>query len=153
MIIFSSCDKYEFDGHLINDPNEISALYSKSSEVVTINHQDLFLQANLYRNFMPGGISKKDHRLVAHCILSDIDKKLIQEDLELKFMYVINNSVAWRSYPTIDNNSSNNNSISFSSNEGPNWEIGIEVDVVLELVSNGKTYFIITNDNEISKVQ
>ncbi len=153
MIILSSCDKYKFDGHLIKDPNDISELYSKASEVVTINNQDLFIQPDLYRNFMPGGLSKKDHRLVAHCSLSDMDKNAIPDNLEIKFMYVINDSEAWKTFPTIDDNSSSDYSISFYSAEGPNWDTGIEVDVVLEVVSNGKTYFIISNDNEIKKIE
>lgn len=88
-----------------------------------------------------------------HCSLSDVDKAVIQENLEFKYLFVINNTEAWRSVPTVDERSSYSNSISFYSNEGPNWETGIEVDVVLELISNGKPYFIISNNNEITKVE
>ncbi len=152
LILSYSCEKYDFDGYLETNRDAIDELYLNSNDTISIGSQKLIMDPYLYRNFFHGGVGKKDHSLIASCDIKNANCAQIQENFKVEYLYVINDFVAGKSRPG-NNGSINEYTLKYLSTEGPNWETGIKVDVIIELESNGVLYFLMAKDIEINKVQ
>ncbi|MGE4289005.1 MAG: hypothetical protein AB7E36_09965 [Salinivirgaceae bacterium] len=137
LIIFalSSCEKDKLAGDIIDDLTFIDNLYTHSSDTLQIDQQKIMLQTNLYRDFFPGvPVDNRSHRLIAVLYLVNLDSTLITSGFKASRLYVIHTGQAWVSEPenTNENNLPNYKKCLTSIN-GPEWETGIRVDVVISL--------------------
>jgi hypothetical protein len=125
-------------------------------DTITIDNQNLVLETDLSRNFMPGGPIKKSSRLSASLILINIDSLEISSQIQIKTLYVINNEHIWVSTPkSNDYDVPPIYQLRRVSVDGPEWETGTYVDVVLliEDLSTNAEYYLIASDRLIERVE
>ena len=151
-----SCEKDKFSGDIVSDPQLESELRSKSVDTLSFKSNRYVLETELYRDFFPGGPVNKKSPLIASIYLVNIDSLPVSKELETKKLYVIKNQQIWiaslsdgvQSYvPIFKLEKLNNN--------GPEWDTGIFVDVILEIESNVTTerYFLIARNQSIERVE
>lgn len=152
-----SCQKDKLEGDIINDSRLIENLYTNSSDTLIIDNQKLILETYLYRNFTPGVLfHERNHRLFATIYLVNMDSTVITQDYKVTKLYVINNNQAWASTPESRYESYvSEYKANFDSKNGPEWETGILVDVVLSVtdLTNNKEKFLIARNQIIDKVE
>jgi len=157
VLISYSCQKDNIEGELSNDPEFIESLYTNASDTVNIDNQDLILETEIYRDFFPGGpINNKDSRLVATIWIVNIDSTSINQNLSISKLYVINSNQVWVSGPeTNPDNLYPEYELYLSSKDGPKWETGIAVDVVISItdLTNNKEKLLIDRNQIIEKVE
>ena len=146
-----SCDKPD----LIEDPNLLASLYSKSLDTLEIEANKFILETDLSRSFTPGGPIPTKHPLIALIYLFNIDSLPIPTNIDLTKLYVIKDQLIWISTP-VDYDQSNlpNYKLVKISREGPKWEPEIYVDVIAEVVNNvtSDKYLLIARHQYILKV-
>lgn len=152
-----SCQKDKMEGDIINDSRLIENLYTNSSDTLTIDTQKLILETYLYRNFTPGvPYYERNSRLFASVYLVNIDSTLITQNFTVTKLYVINNNQAWNSKPEFRSESYLRDFMAyFISKNGPEWETGIRVDVVLSItdLTSNKEKFLIARNQIIHRVE
>jgi len=128
-----SCEKPD----LTDDPILAEQLLANSNDTILIDSQEYFLEAELSRNLMPGGPIPTKRKLAAFISLVNADSLPIPGNISITKLYVINGTVIWTSVPH-DSNSLYipDYKLSKVSNEGPEWETDILVDVVAEISNN-----------------
>ena len=129
----SSCEKPDLN----DNPILAEQLLTNSTDTILIDSHKYFLETELSRNLMPGGPIPTKRKLVAFISLVNADSLPIPGNISISKLYVINGTVIWTSVPH-DSNSSYipDYKLSKVSNEGPEWETDILVDVVAEIVNN-----------------
>ncbi len=135
--IMVACEKQE-DPYLSEDPNLLSTLYTSASDTLQIETQKFFLSAYLYRDFMPTIPIKQKNPLVAVIRLVGLDSTKIPLNLDMTKLYVIKGDIIWISDPKDINDTNSDYKVEKVSNNGPEWDTGIYVDIVVE-ISNPKT--------------
>lgn len=152
-----SCQKDKLEGDIIYDSRLIENLYTNSSDTLIIENQKLILETELYRAFSPGGpINEKDHRLFASMNLVNIDSTLITQNYKVTKLYVININQAWTSTPeSRTENYAPEYKAHFICKNGPEWETGIRVDVVISItdLTNNTEKFLISRNQIIEKIE
>jgi hypothetical protein len=143
-----SCEKPEISV----DPMLAEQLLTNSNDTILIDSQKYFLEAELSRNLMPGGPIPTKRKQVAFISLVNADSLPISGNISITKLYVINGTLIWTSIPH-DSNSSNipDYKLSKVSNDGPEWETDILVDVVAEIFNNQtkQKHLIVTLDQKI----
>ncbi|MHA7111344.1 hypothetical protein ACRTDU_14535 [Sunxiuqinia elliptica] len=153
-----ACQEDDLEGIITTDPALIEKLYEHSADTLKIASQQLTLETELYRNFTPGigPIKEKNRRLIAPIWIVNTDSTVITQELTVSNLYVINQHQIWTSEPgTNPENSTPEYKSFFISKDGPEWETGISVDVVIkitDLTDNNEKYLIARNQM-ITKVQ
>lgn len=151
MIELSSCEKDKISGDVIFDPKLTTDLYSKSVDTLSFQSNKYILEAE-YRDFFPGGPIQRKHPLVASIYLVNIDSLPVSDDLEIKRLYVINDQQIWIASL---NEGVQPNVPDFKleklNNSGPEWNTGILVDVIIEIVSKSTRdkFYLIAKDQNI----
>jgi hypothetical protein len=138
LVLFSlqleSCEKDKISGDIKSDPQLISQLYAKSVDTLTFDSDNYALDVALYRDFMPGGPTYVKRALIASIYLVNTDSLPVSKNIEIKQLFVINNQQVWiaglndwvqTGDPDYKLGKLNNN--------GPEWDTGIYVDVILEI--------------------
>jgi Uma2 family endonuclease len=156
MIGLSSCEKDKISGDVISDPELASDLYSKSVDTLSFQSNKYILEAQLYRDFFPGGPIQRKHALVASIYLVNIDSLPVSEDIEIKRLYVINDQQIWIAslkegvQPNVPDFK-----LEKLNNSGPEWETGIVVDVIIEIESKSTTdlFYLIAKDQKIVRTE
>lgn len=152
--LFTSCDKDNFEGIIISDEVFINNLHSNSSDTIIVDNQSLILETFVYRDFMPGGPIKQSTRLTASVNLVNIDSVLVTQNFSVAKLYLINEKQVWSSDPKFDIESyiPNFKRRLYSTN-GPEWETGILIDVVISIIdkSNNIEKFLIARNQIIER--
>jgi hypothetical protein len=148
----TSCDKPD----VTEDPDLLNSLYANSDDTLKIGKRELILETDLSRNLMPGGPIPTKRPLVALIFLVDIDSLPITPGINITRLYVIKDQLIWISKP-VDSNQPRVPDFKLDkvSNDGPEWETGIYVDVVVEVVNNppDEKYLLIARHQYIMKLE
>lgn len=151
-----TCEKDKISGDLIEDPNLYSNLYSDSVDTLTLGDDKYIIEAELYRDFFPGGPIPRKSPLIASVYLVKCDSISIPDHIQIKKMYVISNQTIWASEPQ-DNRQTKfpDYKLYGLSNNGPIWDTDITVDVILKIVDNSipKDYFLIAKNQIIEIIE
>jgi hypothetical protein len=137
--LFASCEKPDIsdDQDLVND------LYTRSADTLTIGTDSYFLETFLNRNFMPGAF--KDRSLLTIAYLVNADSLPLVKNFAITQLYVIKSGLVWISSPDVIHDPYLPQfKLEYLSNDGPEWETGIYVDVVAEvLYTNTKDRYLV----------
>ena len=94
--------------------------------------QEYKLETFLWRDFMP--VSPPDGKpMIALIKVIEKNEVPIASDLELKYLWMINGQEIWSTKFTEETPLSPDNELHRIAREGPQWDPGIEVDVVVGL--------------------
>ena len=148
MIAMLSCEK----PNVIEDPDLVNSLYTNSNDTIKIGMSKYILETDLSRNLMPGGPIPTKRPLVALIFLVNTDSLPISSNINITKLYVIKNQLIWTSSP-VDSNQPYVPDFKLDkvSNDGPEWEPDIHVNVVVEVVNNmtKDKYLLIVRDQII----
>ena len=151
-LLLSACEKPK----VIEDSDLLSNLKSNSMDTLIFNSSKYTLDAYLYRNLFPGGPIPTARPLIAYISLVNNDSVEISNELDITKLYVIKDPLIWVSTPTLSNDDIiPEYKLTKISRDGPEWQTGILVDVVIE-VSNKTTkdkYLIISKEITLDKVE
>jgi hypothetical protein len=153
---FSSCEKDNLNGGIIEGQQFVSALYSNAVDTLFLAPNCYFAETQLYRNFFPGGPWRRKSPLTASIFMVNVDSLPIPPNLTITEIYVIKDQMAWISKPGAPGpDSYPDYKLNSVSTNGPAWETGIKVDVILKIVdnSNQKEYFLRAKDQEIQRIE
>jgi len=149
ILILTSCVKPEY----LDDANLAEELHSKSSDTITTDSHSYFLESFLTRNLMPGGPIPNESKLVGLIYLVNSDSLQISSNISPSKLYVINGTKIWASNPVDANlEAVPDYKLDLKSINGPEWSVGLKVDVILEIFSqsNKTSYYIINKDKIIT---
>lgn len=152
-INLSSCDK--INGDVFDDDALRSKLYNVSFDTLTIGFDRYSIAPYLYRNFFPGSVLNKKRPLVASIELVNVDSLLVLQSLEVKNLYIINSNLIWQSLPILNESSSSpEHRKRWVSVDGPEWDPGIYVDVVFEIMdkTTSTTFYLIKEQQLIERL-
>lgn len=133
-ILSGSCEKDSFSGDVVTDSEMKADIYSRSIDTLYFESSRYILEAELYRDFFPGGPVQKERPLVASVYLVNIDSLPVSPNLDVQKLYVINDLLIW--YATLDKGVQPNVpdfKLNKLNNNGPEWDTDILVDVVIEI--------------------
>jgi hypothetical protein len=131
---------------VILDPT-LAAELRNNNEKVVIGNKTYFLEAYIYRNFMPGAESG----LICSIKLKDSNGSPIPSEITLNKLYVINDVNIWKTnYDEI--RTDNKLYIEGVVRNGPKWESKINVDIVTEFQIGSKKYQILAKAQRIGEV-
>ena len=152
VVLLSACEKPS----VIDDAELLNRLMTNSVDTLVYNSSKHVIEAEAYRNFFPGSSIPTKRPLVAYVSLVNLDTINISTDLEITKLYIINDPLIWISSPT----SASSQSIPWYklrliSNDGPEWDTNILVDVVLEIWNsvNRESYLMIVRDITIERIE
>ncbi len=152
VVLLSSCEKPS----VTDDAELLNRLMTNSVDILVYNSSKHVIEAEAYRNFFPGSSIPTKRPLVAYVSLVNLDTINISTDLEITKLYIINDPLIWISSPT----SASSQSIPWYklrliSNDGPEWDTNILVNVVLEIWNsvNRKSYLMIVRDITIERIE
>src|SRR5665648_299378 len=134
--LLSACEKPS----VIDDAELLNRLMTNSVDTLVYNSSKHVIEAEIYRNFFPGSSIPTKRPLIAQVSFVNLDSVKISTDLDITEMYVIRAPLIWISSPT----STSSQSIPWYklrmiSNDGPEWDTNILVDVVLEIWNSVKS--------------
>ena len=150
--LLTSCEKPS----VIDDAELLNRLLTNSVDTLIYNSSKHVIEAELYRNFFPGSSIPTKRPLVAQVYLVNLDSVKISTDLDITKIYIIRDPLIWVSSPT--STSSQNipeYKLSKFSNDGPEWDTNILVDVVLEIRNSftKESYLLIVRDITIERIE
>jgi hypothetical protein len=144
--IIVSCEKANDNsqnGNVTKNPALIAELNAKSSDTIMIGTKKYFLNASLWRDFMP--VSPSDGRpLISVSRLIDQDSIAIPSNIQLIEQYVIYNDSIWiDSYENISGITPAY-MIEKTLSNGPKWGPDIYVDIISKVkdTNTSTDYFI-----------
>jgi hypothetical protein len=138
LIFICSCEK---ESTVIPVDESIPLEALSAPEYVELSGMRIYLETYLWRDFMP--ISPPDGRaMIAALYVVEADEKDIPQDLDIDHLWVINGSEVW-STGTFDDYRPTHPpyKIQRIARDGPKWEPGIEVDVIVRIVSDDNICF------------
>jgi len=153
VIIIISCRKYELNGDVVNDSDLIEKLYLNAKDTVEIDNQNLILETELFRDFFPG-VPDRNTRLFAPIFIINTDSSVVTKMFEIKTLYVIDKDQIWISIPNSQDDFYLPVYKAFAlSRNGPEWETGIYVDVVLTIedLRSGEIKYLIARQQIITR--
>lgn len=131
---------------IISNPT-LAAELRNNKEKVVVGNRTYFLEAYIYRNFMPGA----ENGLICSIKLKDINNSPIPSAITLNHLYVINDVNIWKtSYDEI--RTDNKLYIEGVVRKGPKWETKSSVDIVGEFKIGSEKYQILTKAQKIGEV-
>ncbi|MEA1886608.1 MAG: hypothetical protein U9N72_05315 [Bacteroidota bacterium] len=148
IISLISCEKPD----VIEDPDLLNSLYTNSSDTINIETGKYILETDLSRNLMPGGPIPTKRPLVALIFLVNTDSLQISSDIDIRKLYVIKDRLIWTSNPNDSNDPYLPDfKLGKVSNDGPEWNTDIYVDVVAEVIdrSTDDRYLVIAKHQYI----
>ena len=150
--LLTSCEKPS----VIDDAELLNRLLTNSVDTLVYNSSKHVIEAELYRNFFPGSSIPTKRPLIAQVYLVNLDSVKISTDLDITKIYIIRDPLIWISSPA---STSNQNipeyKLSKFSNDGPEWDTNILVDVVVEIRNSVKSenYLMIVRDITIERIE
>jgi hypothetical protein len=151
-----SYDKDKVSGDVVFDPELVSELYSKSIDMLSFDSSDYIIEAELYRDFFPGGPLPKSSPLIALIFLVNTDSLPVTENLSIKKLYVINSDQIW--IATLRERVDHyipDFKLDKLNTDGPEWDTGINVDVVVEITNKltMESYYVIKRQQNIQRIE
>lgn len=135
-ILSGSCEKDRYIVDVVTDSEMKADIYTRSIDTLHFESSRYILEAELTRDFFPGGPVPKERPLVASIYLVNIDSLPVSPNLEVQKLYVINNDLIW--YAALNQGVQPNvpdYKLNKLNNNGPEWDMDIPVDVVIEIRS------------------
>ena len=127
----------------------LSELQSAPEEVVLAGHRYI-LESYLWRDFQPvappGG-----HPLIASIRLVEADRAAIPAETDMTRLWVINGKEVWHPPLRDENGRQVAYRLERLAREGPKWDPGIRVAVVIEVVHGSVTVFLQAQDQLIRR--
>jgi len=149
------CEEEELPrGKLIYDPLLTEELLGNSFDTLSIDSYHYFLNVWLNRDFMP--ICPPDGRplVCLNCLIS-MDSTVIPQNIDIIKQYVINNDTIWiKQYVDEDEREEMINfKLCKVAGDGPMWNPGIFVDVIVEVYDSrtDSTHFVRALEQYINK--
>ena len=150
--LMSACEK----PGVIGDAELLNRLLTNSADTLVYNSSKHVIEAELYRNFFPGSSIPTKRPLIAQVYLVNLDSVKISTDLDITKIYIIRDPLIWVSSP-VSTSSQNipEYKLSKFSNDGPEWDTNILVDVVVEIRNSVKSenYLMIVRDITIERIE
>ena len=126
--------------------NQITALLA-SPEMLNLNNYLLKIESDIWRNFMPP-IDSNGSALMAQVVLSERNQRTLNNSVQLKKVYLINQNELWsKTFDSSD--SSSPYQVSGMVRNGPTWGPNIKVDLVCEFSFGGQNYRLLAKDQDI----
>lgn len=150
--LLSACEKPS----VVDDTELLNRLTTNSVDTLVYNSSKHVIEAEVYRNFFPGSSIPTKRPLIASVSLVNLDSVRISTDLDITKMYIIRDPLIWVSSPTSTSSlSTPEYKLSKFSNDGPEWDTNILVDVVLEIWNSVKSenYLMIVRDIPIERIE
>ncbi len=150
--LLSACEKPS----VIEDAELLNRLMANSVDTLVYNSSKHVIEAEAYRNFFPGSSIPTKRPLIASVSFVNLDSVRISTDLDITKLYIIKDPIIWVSSPTSTNSQSiPEYKLSKFSNDGPEWDTNILVDVVLEIWNsvNRESYLMIVRDITIERIE
>ncbi len=152
VVLLSACEKPS----VIDDAELLDRLMTKSVDTLVYNSSKHVIEAEVYRDFFPGSSIPTKRPLIASVSLVNLDSVRISTDLDITKMYIISDLLIWVSSPTSTNSQSiPEYKLNKFSNDGPEWDTNILVDVVLEIWNSvsRESYLMIVRGITIERVE
>lgn len=150
--LLSACEK----PCVIDDAELLNRLMTNSVDTLVYKSSKHVIEAEVYRDFFPGSSIPTKRPLIAQVSLVNLDSIIISTDLDITKLYVINDPLIWISSPTsYISQSIPEYKLSKFSNDGPEWDTNILVDVVLEIWNSVKSenHLMIVRDIPIERIE
>ena len=151
-VLLSACEKPS----VIEDAELLNRLMTNSVDTLVYNSSKHVIEAELYRDFFPGSSIPTKRPLIASVSLVNLDRVRISTDLDITKMYIIRDPLIWVSSPASTNSQSiPEYKLSKFSNDGPEWDTNVLVNVVLEIWNSVKreSYLMIIRDITIERIE
>ena len=130
-ILIAGCEKDESPNVKI-DKDLVIKLNDNAVDTITIDSHDYFLNATLWRDFMP--ISPPNGKpLISLNWLISSDSSAIPSNIKLVLQYVINSDSVWIADYLNDTRNAPVYKIEKISNDGPKWGPFIYVDIIAKI--------------------
>jgi hypothetical protein len=159
VVLFSlqleSCEKDKISGDIKSDPQIISQLYSESVDTLTFESDKYSIEVELSRDFFPGGPIQRKKPLVVSIYLVNTDSLPVSKNIEIKQLFVINNQQVWiAGLSDWVQTGDPDYKLGKLNNNGPEWETGIYVDVILEIGNKltKQIYYLIARQQYIQRL-
>lgn len=150
--LLSACEKPS----VIDDTELLNRLMTNSIDTLVYNSSKHVIEAEVYRDLFPGSSIPTKRPLIAQVSLVNLDSIDISTDLDITKMYVIRDPLIWVSSPTFTNSQNiPEYKLIKLSNDGPEWDTNILVDVVLEIWNSftKESYLLIVRDITIERIE
>ncbi len=142
-----SCKKEHLKDTIIIDP-ELAKELRSSPENLTLADNNLTLGTYIWRDFMPES-PPNGSKMIAVGKLTDVDQAPIAQSIALGKQYIINKDEIWMAdYQEIKNDPAY--VLEGVVRNGPEWEAGVQVDVVCEFRYQGEMYRIVAKSQPIN---
>ncbi len=133
--VLVSCEKEKNRGRVITNQEFALALQNISKDTLTLDSHPYILETDLFRDFFPKAFGPKKHNLVVVIYLVNTDSVAVTNDFTANRMYVIHQDKIWMA--ELENTTVSGKpeyKVGRINSDGPEWETGIEVDVILQIV-------------------
>ena len=128
----TACEKEEAK-YVIKDRNQIPELGIEYDSLVSIGSHDYYLDAFLWRDFMP--MSPPDGKpLISINWLTSADSSAIPDNIVMKQQYVVYNNLVWIAQYENGVHSTPEYKVEKVSRNGPNWGPNIFVTVIAKII-------------------
>jgi hypothetical protein len=155
LLHFFSCEKIYIYGDIVEDSFLLNDLYDNSKDTLFIGSSSYILEVDLNRNFFPS-FGPTNKKLFAYICIIDTDSLPVPNTIEINKLYVIKNQQIWISDPLKleDVSVPEFKNCRYSKN-GPKWDTGIFVDVVIRVEdrSTMTSYGLIAKEQYISRIE
>lgn len=108
--------------------------------IVFIDSNELVMEANLNRDFMPPN-PPDGHPLNANITISDRNSLPISDSIKVDSLWVINGEQVWATNLEEYRREGNGSIILAGNQSGPKWEPGSRVNVIVKLVAFGNSFY------------
>lgn len=137
LLTAGSCDKNPpADGVIVD--SELTKMLHKAPETIRLEGKELVLNAELWRDFMPG-VGATERSLRAAVSISDNSDGEIPNGMEFKRLMVLCNDTVW--VQSISNSErSGNLRLKANTKGGPEWAPDSEAMVIAEFTHNEKSF-------------
>ena len=142
-----SCEKEHLKDTVTVDA-ELAKELRSNPETIALANNNLVLETYLWRDFMPVS-PPSGSKMIGVGKLTDVNQVRIPQSITLRKQYVIKGDEIWiANYGEIRN--SPEHILEGVVRNGPQWDTGIEVDVVCEFQHQGKTYRLLAKSQPIN---
>ncbi len=137
-IAFVACGGADDTGHTTPTAADVSAIPQR----IVVSGESLMLETYIWRDFMP--IAPPDGRAMTAAIsIKTVSAEPFPSNVDADSMWVFNNSQTWETAFTDEARPSDPHVLSKVARDGPLWQPGAVVDVVVRLKDNsGKTWLL-----------
>ena len=153
LLILCACDDYEMSGEVFQDDDMLSTMYMNAVDTLSIDNQHYIIETELVI-INSGSASSNAIPLWVFFDFREVNQLTVDPELDIKFVYVINGKNMWRSVPAKSEQYSRNFELRFESGEGPEWNSGtiVNVMVVIENKQYRQPFYLISRNQVITEI-